>query len=249
MSDWNDYCDLLLARDDLGAEEWRFAVGLARSLIGWRTSEERISDRLLMTVCGFRDRRSFVRARDGLVAKGLAHYEPGSPGRGHRSLYRLPLEPRPEPHGQEKSARRSAQYEADEKSAQKSAEKSAEKSAPERARSKQSASSSSTTTRPDEDHPTRDLASSILAAFNERALTRYTGQRWLGQIEARVREHPDLTLDDHRRIIRTNFAQPWWRNRSNGGPPTPSVLYKTASQFEQCIATHDPHADLAAGDW
>jgi hypothetical protein len=30
-----------------------------------------------------------LNARDGLVVKGLLHYEPGTPGRGHRSLYRL----------------------------------------------------------------------------------------------------------------------------------------------------------------
>jgi hypothetical protein len=91
VSDWNDYLDLLLARDDLGAEEWRLAIALARNMIGYRKREDRLGDDLLRRASGLHG-RSLERARTALATKHLIHYEAGTPGRGHRSLYRLPLE-------------------------------------------------------------------------------------------------------------------------------------------------------------
>lgn len=131
MSDWNDYLDLLLARDDLTAGEWRLAVGLARNLLGFRRRQDRIGERLLMESSGFGYRMNFVRARDGLVAKKLVEYEPGGKGRGHRSRWKLPLDDPPEKRAgesaEEKSAPQSAQ----------TTEKRSEKRAGESARSKQ----------------------------------------------------------------------------------------------------------------
>ena len=93
MSDWNRFFDRKLALD-LTGDEHRLADALARNLLGFRTLEDRIGDRWLMEQSGLRYARSFERAREGLVAKGLLCFERGTPGRGrgHRGFYRLLLD-------------------------------------------------------------------------------------------------------------------------------------------------------------
>jgi hypothetical protein len=70
VSDWNDFLEAKLALD-LTVEEHRLADALARNLLGFARREDRIGDRLLMQQARFSDRRSLVKARDGLAAKGL----------------------------------------------------------------------------------------------------------------------------------------------------------------------------------
>jgi hypothetical protein len=87
-SDWNRYLDALLSQK-LTAVEYRLALAVARLLCGWNRRSAHFGERLLRSTADL-DGRSFARARDGLVAKGLLHYQPGAPGRGNRGLYTLP---------------------------------------------------------------------------------------------------------------------------------------------------------------
>lgn len=73
-------------------------------------------------------------------------------------------------------------------------------------------------------------ATAILDAYNEIAGTNLGGQVWLRKIIMRMREHPELSVDEHREIIRRNFAAPWWRNAAS-----PSVIYGSDGQFERSI--------------
>lgn len=92
MSDWNDFLDAKLA-SDLTVEEHRLADALARNLLGFRRREGHLGDRLLMQAARFSDRRSLVKARDGLEAKRLVYVvKPTTTGRGHRTFYRLLLD-------------------------------------------------------------------------------------------------------------------------------------------------------------
>jgi len=88
VSDWNDYLDRLLARRDLGVEEYRLALALMRNLLGFRRREDRIGEALLREASGLHG-RSFERARGSLVTKRLAVFESSGGGKGKRSLYRL----------------------------------------------------------------------------------------------------------------------------------------------------------------
>jgi hypothetical protein len=93
VSDWNDAIEAMLEHDLTNAELRLFAA-LMRELLGWRKREDRLGDRLLRRTARL-DGRSFDRARDGLIARGLIDYERGTVGRGHRSLYGLRLEEKP----------------------------------------------------------------------------------------------------------------------------------------------------------
>lgn len=75
-------------------------------------------------------------------------------------------------------------------------------------------------------------ARAILHDWNVMTGQALTAQGWLAKIVMRMREHPELAVDDHHRIIEASLADPWWR-----GAPTPSVVYGSDAQFERCIAT------------
>jgi hypothetical protein len=75
-----------------------------------------------------------------------------------------------------------------------------------------------------------DLASQVLAAFNEAAGSELTIEAHYTPIVGRIREKPALTIEHHRRIIAANFRKPWWEDR-----PTPRVIYGSAAQFEASI--------------
>lgn len=62
------------------------------------------------------------------------------------------------------------------------------------------------------------IAERAMAAFNEcnDSKLRLIGTRGgatdaLTRIISRIREHPELTADDLERIVRNNFANPWWK--------------------------------------
>jgi len=76
------------------------------------------------------------------------------------------------------------------------------------------------------------MAISILLEFNDAFDSRFTIGAWMGKLVMRIREHPEMTKADHRRVIEANRASPWWR-----GAATPSVIYGSAAQFERSIAT------------
>jgi hypothetical protein len=90
-SDWNGWHDALLAAPKLTPNESRLAHALARLLLGWKRVECDFGEQLVRETAGKMHGRSFERARDGLVAKGLLHFSPGSVGKGNRGSYRLIL--------------------------------------------------------------------------------------------------------------------------------------------------------------
>lgn len=75
-----------------------------------------------------------------------------------------------------------------------------------------------------------DLADQVLAAFNEAAGTSLAAAGHKRPIIGRIRERPDLTVDDHRQVIADNFASPWWSDR-----PGVEVIYGSAEQFERAL--------------
>jgi hypothetical protein len=91
-SDWNALLERLLSVP-LTANEYRLALAIARSTLGYRRRSERLGRRLLQEHSGISDGRGFDRARDGLVEAGLLRYTAGSVGRGNRSTYELLLDP------------------------------------------------------------------------------------------------------------------------------------------------------------
>ena len=74
------------------------------------------------------------------------------------------------------------------------------------------------------------LAQRVLSAWNELAGQSFTSQEWLRRIVARIREHPDLLLEDHERVIGSALADPWW-----DGAASPRVVYGNGAIFEQML--------------
>ena len=70
----------------------------------------------------------------------------------------------------------------------------------------------------------------VLAAFTAYTSRRLTGKDWLRMIRARIREHPEVTLDDHKQAIAAVHAQNWW------DPPfTPNLVYGRSDTFEKAL--------------
>ena len=74
------------------------------------------------------------------------------------------------------------------------------------------------------------LARDVLLRWNESASQSLSSQDWINKIILRIREHPELTLDDHSFVIEKNLEDPWWK-----GAPNPSVVYGSGAQFERSI--------------
>lgn len=73
----------------------------------------------------------------------------------------------------------------------------------------------------------------ILAYWNEATGQTLRAATWHAKIIARLREHPELSVGNHRKIIAATLAGPkWW-----DGEATPSIVYGNDAQFERCIAT------------
>jgi len=89
-SPWNAALEAILEHPELTKGAHRLYLVLLRSLLGFRKQEERFGNNLLRTTGGF-DGRTFERVRQELIEAELLHFEPGSRGAGHRSLYRLLL--------------------------------------------------------------------------------------------------------------------------------------------------------------
>lgn len=75
-----------------------------------------------------------------------------------------------------------------------------------------------------------DLCDGILSAFNELSGKRFAGAEWRRAIIGRVREHPDLTLVEHRSAIEFSLEHPWWK-----GDPSPAVVYGKGSVFDSAL--------------
>lgn len=75
-----------------------------------------------------------------------------------------------------------------------------------------------------------DLVDGIMAAFNEVSGKRFAGKEWRESVVRRVREHPDMSLSDHKGIIGVQFEHPWW-----SGEPTPAVIYGNGKAFDIAV--------------
>lgn len=74
------------------------------------------------------------------------------------------------------------------------------------------------------------LAENVLGHWNIIAKQDLTSDEWVRKIVMRIREHPELTSDDHYRIIHAAFTDPWWKGISG-----PSVVYGNGAVFEQAL--------------
>lgn len=75
-----------------------------------------------------------------------------------------------------------------------------------------------------------DLTDGILAVLNEAMGKKFAGKEWRRAIIMRIREHPELTLAEHKGVIEFQVANPWWR-----GDPTPSVIYGRGDVFDRAM--------------
>lgn len=84
------------------------------------------------------------------------------------------------------------------------------------------------------------LAVAVLAEWNGQAGQKLTSRDWISKIVMRIREYPDLRVEDHAHVIATALANPWWK-----GPANPSVVYGSGAQFERSIlaVTSPPPAE------
>lgn len=81
-------------------------------------------------------------------------------------------------------------------------------------------------------------ATEVLATWNELAGQQLTARDWLASIVMRDREHPELTVEQHRELIKRNLDAPWWK-----GAASPSVIYGSAAQFERAMLTQPVEGD------
>lgn len=73
------------------------------------------------------------------------------------------------------------------------------------------------------------LAVALLAVFNEKFDSNYSGIDWVRKIILRVREHPEIPPDAHAAVVYAVAAgKHWW-----DGDPTPSVVWGNAGIFER----------------
>lgn len=87
------------------------------------------------------------------------------------------------------------------------------------------------------------LADAVLAEFNRVFDTRFTLGAWGAKVVMRLREHPELGLDEHRAVIEANARDPWW-----DGPASPSVVYGNAPLFERAMLAGQGKRKLTAAD-
>lgn len=89
-------------------------------------------------------------------------------------------------------------------------------------------------------------AQEILFYWNHHAGQKLASKEWLAKIIMRIREQPDLSLQDHEAVIARvlNDPNPWWR-----GPASPSIIYGSGAQFERSIlAATQTAAEAVARD-
>lgn len=87
-------------------------------------------------------------------------------------------------------------------------------------------------------------AGTVLAFFNETAGTHYRSKEHLEKIIRRMREHPDVLLDQHIELVgRVLNGHKWWEGRAD-----PRIIYGNDAQFERALNDDgSPPADRRNG--
>jgi hypothetical protein len=83
------------------------------------------------------------------------------------------------------------------------------------------------------------MSQAILDEFNRQAGTRYSiaTDKWQRMIVARMRKHPDLSLEAYSGVIEALVQGPrWWDASDEGVPPTPNLIFGNDAQFERCLS-------------
>lgn len=72
----------------------------------------------------------------------------------------------------------------------------------------------------------------VITALNEVTGARWSAAGWRPAIQAAISAHPELSIDDYRRVIAAANVAPWRRP----GALTPNHVFGSVAQFERCIA-------------
>lgn len=75
-----------------------------------------------------------------------------------------------------------------------------------------------------------DLARGVLTAYNTATGQARSSKDAMAMIVMRIREHPELSLDEHAFVIETAIANPWWKDATN-----PNVIYGNGNIFESSL--------------
>lgn len=75
------------------------------------------------------------------------------------------------------------------------------------------------------------LSVAILGHWNGATGQALRSKEWHRRIILRIREYPELTLEEHAALIDAALGDPWWR-----GAPKPDVVYGNGAQFERVMA-------------
>jgi hypothetical protein len=89
------------------------------------------------------------------------------------------------------------------------------------------------------DEDEQAMAHAVLEEFNRQAGTRYsiTTEKWLKMVVARMRKHPDLSLEDYSAVIEGLVQGPrWWDPSDEGAPATPNMIFGNDAQFDRCLS-------------
>lgn len=78
------------------------------------------------------------------------------------------------------------------------------------------------------------LARLVLQEWNRQTGQNLRSRDWMSKLIMRIREYPDLGVDEHAHVIAATLQRPWW-----SGPATPSVVYGSGAQFERCLVAID----------
>jgi biotin operon repressor len=75
------------------------------------------------------------------------------------------------------------------------------------------------------------LAKAILGAFNRAFGKDFRGRDHYASIVMRIRERPDLTLEDHAAlVVKVSSGERWWR-----GSPSPKIIYGTSKALDAAL--------------
>ena len=85
------------------------------------------------------------------------------------------------------------------------------------------------------------LAQQVLAAWNRATRQSLRAKGHLAKIVMRIREYPELGLDEHEHIIRVSVDHAWWK-----GVPSPNVIYGNDAQFERQLTEASRSAESSS---